>query len=168
MSYVITKAAPEDAEELLRLLRTIGAESDNLTFGAEGLPVTTEQEREFLAAKLESSHSLMLVVKKDGEIVGNASFDSSPHPRLAHRGRLAISVLRSEWGNGVGTMLMEEIISFARNTAKVQILSLEVRSDNARAIRLYEKFGFQKTGIFPGMLKINGELIDCDLMTLQL
>jgi len=110
----------------------------------------------------------LLVAKKDGKIVGNANFDCTPRPRLAHRGELAISVLKSEWGNGVGTMLLEEIIRFARNTAKVQILSLEVRSDNVRAIRLYEKFGFLKTGTFPGMLKINGELIDFDLMVLHL
>ena len=35
-------------------------------------------------------------------------------------------------------------------------LNLEVRSDNARAIRLYEKYGFRKLCMFPHFFKING------------
>ena len=47
-------------------------------------------------------------------------------------------------------------------------LNLEVRSDNARAIRLYEKYGFRKLCTFPHFFKINGEYIDFDLMNLEL
>ena len=45
---------------------------------------------------------------------------------------------------------------------------LEVRSDNIRAIRLYEKIGFRKLCTFPRFFKINGESIDFDLMNLEL
>lgn len=63
---------------------------------------------------------------------------------------------------------MAEMIHFARNTAKVEILSLEVRSDNARAIALYKKFGFKTIGTFPGFMKINGNAVGCDIMCLAL
>ena len=61
-------------------------------------------------------------------------------------------------------MLLGEILSFAKDVARSQIVSLEVRSDNIAAIKLYEKFGFEKIGRFRGFFKINGEFIDFDIM----
>ena len=72
------------------------------------------------------------------------------------------------WGNHIGTWFMEEIIQFAKETAKVEIISLEVRSDNARAIALYKKFGFEQIGTFEGFMKIDGNDVDCDIMRLHL
>ena len=62
---------------------------------------------------------------------------------------------------------MKYILSFAKSSGVEQI-NLEVRSDNNRAIALYKKFGFHKLCTFPGFFKINGELVDFDLMNLDL
>ena len=62
---------------------------------------------------------------------------------------------------------METILTFARENGFEQ-LNLEVRSSNARAIHLYEKFGFRKLCTFPHFFKINGEYVDFDLMNLEL
>lgn len=164
----IAKAKPEDAAELLACLKQCGGETDNLTFGAEGMPFTVQEEEEFLRSLEHSRNAVMLVARLDGKIVGSASFTAPSRERLKHRGQLAVSVLKEAWGMGIGTKLMDAVIDFAKHTAQVEILHLEVRSDNLRAIRLYEKLGFRKTGVFHGMLKINGELIDCDLMDLYL
>ena len=59
------------------------------------------------------------------------------------------------------------ILAFAKESGFEQ-LNLEVRSSNARAIRLYEKYGFRKLCTFPHFFKINGEYIDFDLMNLEL
>lgn len=166
MNLTIQKAAPEDAADLLDYLRKAGAETGNLTFGEEGIPFTVEQEAAYIASVRNSSNSVMLVARLDGKLVGNASFNSTPRERLKHRGELGISVLKEAWGMGIGTKLMEAVIDFAKNTANADIIHLEVRSDNTRAIRLYERFGFEKIGTFHGFLKINGELIDFDLMNL--
>lgn len=168
MDILITKAMPEDAEELLALLRKIGSETDNLSFGAEGLPFSVEQERAFIKSLMESTSSVMLLAKKDGKIVGDASFTGNTRERMKHRGEIGISVLKEAWGQGIGRQLMEATIAFAKNTAHAEIISLEVRSDNIRAIRLYEKFGFEKIGTFKGFCKVDGKMIDFDLMNLYL
>ncbi|HAY19865.1 MAG TPA: GNAT family N-acetyltransferase, partial [Clostridiales bacterium] len=41
---------------------------------------------------------------------------------------------------------MQELIDFAKNSGGAKIISLEVRSDNRRAVALYEKFGFETIG----------------------
>lgn len=164
----IRKATASDAEEILEYCKQIGGESDNLTFGTEGVSYTVEEESAYLESVRCSDRQLFLVAVKDGKIVGTASLATFAKPRLAHRGELALSIKKEMWGNHIGTRLLEELLHFARNTAKVEILSLEVRSDNERAIALYKKFGFQKLGTFQGFLKIDGEDISCDLMRLKL
>ena len=57
----IQRALPEDAQALLDYIRIIGGESDNLSFGAEGLPFTVEQEADFIRAHLGESKSILLV-----------------------------------------------------------------------------------------------------------
>lgn len=168
MEIKIEKASPEDAEHLLEFLKTVGGETDNLTFGAEGLPISIENERDFIASSSNATSSVMYLAKKGNEIVGTAGFNGMQRERMKHRGELSVCVKRAEWGKGIGSMLIEAVIDFAKNTAHAEIISLEVRSDNIRAIKLYEKYGFEKIGDFRGFFKINGAYVDFDLMNLYM
>lgn len=168
MDITISKALPEDAEQIIEYLKKVGGETDNLTFGSEGLPVTVEDEKNYIESLLDSKTSVLLAAKKDGSIVGVASFTRNTRKRMKHRGELAISVMKAEWGQGIGSRLLEKVIEFAKNEAEAEIISLEVRSDNERAIHLYTKYGFEKIGHFRGFFKINGEYVDFDLMNLHL
>ena len=164
--FIIEEAKPADAENVLSYLKMIGGESDNLSFGADGVPFSIEAEQSFIQSRLDSKEDVLYLVKYNGEIVGNGSINSLSG-RMSHRAELGISVRKDYWGKGIGTKLMSALISFARN-AGFEILSLEVRSDNDRAIRLYERFGFKKIATYPGFMKIKGALVDYDLMCLTL
>lgn len=167
MEIVYREAGPGDAARLLEYLKKVGGETDNLTFGADGIPLTVEQE-EALLEQIESSENSCFFLALDGEtIVGNACVDGSRNPRLRHRSNLAITVLRAYWGRGVGSELMARMIAFAKD-AGAELLSLEVRSDNERAKALYRKFGFVRFGVFPKYFKIGGQYYDVDCMTLDL
>ena len=164
----IRRATALDAEAILEYCKIVGGESDNLTFGSEGLPTTVEKEREYLENILHSDKQLFLVAVNDNEIVGTANLSNYTRPRLAHRGEIGISVKKSMWGKQIGSRFMEEILCFAKDSANIEIISLEVRSDNKRAIALYKKFGFETIGTFDGFMKINGVNVSCDIMRLKL
>ena len=164
----IRKATASDAENILAYCKAVGAESDNLTFGAEGVCLTPEKEQEYLESVLHSDKQLYLVATDHSEIVGTAVLSCFTKPRLAHRAEISISVRKSMWGKHIGTRFMEQLIDFAKNISKTEILSLEVRSDNARAIALYKKFGFRKIGTFDGFMKIGENYVNCDIMALTL
>lgn len=166
MSFSIEKARPEDAAALIDYLRVVGGESDNLTFGAEGLPATVEEETAFLEKSAADTRSVILLAKEDGEIIGDGHIEAFSR-RLSHRAGLGITVRKAAWGRGVGTAIMERLIAHAWEQG-IEIIELQVRSDNARAIRLYEKFGFVKIGHYPGFLKVDRVYADCDLMNLYL
>ena len=57
---------------------------------------------------------------------------------------------------------------YHRSVQTLRECGVLVETSNARAIRLYEKFGFVKIGRYPGFLKVNGVNVDCDLMNLYL
>ncbi|MBQ7060687.1 MAG: GNAT family N-acetyltransferase [Clostridia bacterium] len=163
---IIREGVPEDAEALIAYLNTIGGESDNLSFGAGEFTIPIEREREFLKTTLEKDKSCLLVVLRGDRLIADGSVSQKPR-RMGHRAELGISVLRSEWGRGVGTLLMEALIAYARDHG-LEYLDLEVRSDNEKAIRLYKKLGFTVCGTIPGYMKVNGENHDVLTMCLDL
>ncbi|WP_283682806.1 GNAT family N-acetyltransferase [Parablautia sp. Marseille-Q6255] len=166
MNITIEKASPANAAALLEYLKTVGAQTENLTFGAEGLPVSEADEAAFIAGMAESADSIMLLAKADGKIIGDASVSRLPR-RMNHRGEFCIAVAKEYWNRGIGSRLLEEILAFARKNS-FEVLDLQVRSDNKPAICLYEKFGFQKTGTHPAFFKIDGQYIAFDYMSLKL
>lgn len=164
--FVIERARAEDAAALLEYLKIIGGETENLSFGPEGVPISVEQERAYLQSQAESTDNAQYLAKVNGEIIGTASLNRK-HNRMRHRAEFGISLKKAWWGCGAASALAEAILAFAKESG-VEQLNLEVRSDNARAIRLYEKLGFRKLCTFPAFFKIDGREIDFDLMNLTL
>lgn len=165
-AFTIERARPEDAAALLEYLKIIGGETENLTFGAEGLSVSVEDETALLAAQLDSHDDVYLVARADGQIVGDASLNRMPR-RMSHRGELGIGVRQAWWGCGVGSALMAGLVDFAAANGFAQ-LELQVRSDNTRAIALYEKFGFRHLCTHPAFFRVDGADVDFQLMLLRL
>lgn len=164
--FEIVRAQEQDAAALLEYLKIVGGETENLSFGAEGVPLNVEAERAYLDVQVQSHNNIQLFAKVNDEIIGTASLNRQQN-RMSHRAEFGISVKKAWWGCGVASTLMKYILAFARETGVEQI-NLEVRSDNKRAIALYKKFGFHKLCTFPGFFKINGELVDFDFMNLDL
>lgn len=165
-NFEIVRAQAEDAAALLEYLKIIGGETDNLSFGPEGVPLDVEAEQSYLNMQAQSHDHIQLLAKVNGEIIGTASLNRKPN-RMSHRAEFGISLKKAWWGCGAANVLAQGLFAFARE-AGIEQVNLEVRSDNKRAIALYERLGFRKLCTFPGFFKINGELIDFDLMNLDL
>lgn len=166
MSIEIKKPSAEDAAAMLDYLKQIGRETDNLTFGGEGLPLTAEEEAACIARAANSPDEWMMVAKEAGRIIGDISLTRLPR-RMQHRGDLGMAVLREYWNRGVGTALLREAIRFAKENG-FTCLDLQVRCDNLAAIHLYEKFGFQKIGTHPCFFRMGEEDIPFAYMCLRL
>ncbi|MEI3058448.1 MAG: GNAT family N-acetyltransferase [Eubacteriales bacterium] len=164
--YEIVRAQAEDAAALLEYLKIIGGETDNLSFGPEGVPLDEKTERAYLAMQAESHDNIQLLAKVNGEIIGTASLNRKPN-RMHHRAEFGISLKKAWWGCGAATVLAHGVLDFARE-AGIEQVNLEVRSDNKRAIALYKKLGFCKLCTFPDFFRIKGEPVDFDFMYLDL
>ena len=56
--FVIERARPEEAAALLEYLKIVGGETDNLSFGAEGVPLSLEAEQDYLRAQCGSADNV--------------------------------------------------------------------------------------------------------------
>lgn len=160
----IRRAEPDDAAAVLAYLADVGAETDNLSFGAEGLGVPEEIERAYIARVAASETALFLIAEVDGRIVGALTFEGGPRARTRHVGEFGVSVRRSHWGTGTGRALVEALIAWAVAGNVIRKIDLRVRTDNARAIALYEQLGFVREGTRTRDIQIDGVFHDALLM----
>jgi len=142
----ITNARPEDAEELLNYMKQVFGETDFLLREPEEFEMTVAEEKEFLENMNQSENNVFIIARVDGRIAGNLGFTGSELNRYCHQGEFGMSVLKEYWGNGIGSLLIETLIVWAREQDITRI-SLRVDENNHRGRKLYEKFGFQQEGI---------------------
>lgn len=95
-----------------------------------------------LKKELEDLNSKYIVIKKDKEILGFAGIWKSPVDCQITN----IVVKKTCRKQGIGSLLLERLIEIAKNT-DFEVIGLEVNENNISAIKLYEKYGFQRVGI---------------------
>jgi L-phenylalanine/L-methionine N-acetyltransferase len=71
-----------------------------------------------------------------------------------------VAVRDDRQGKGVGTALMEAALDLADNWLNLARIELTVYVDNAPAIALYEKFGFEVEGTHRRFAFRKGEYVD--------
>ena len=167
MAIVYREASKEDAKGLLLHICTVGGETDFLSFGMGAFNISEEREAKFIERFRTAKNDVMLVALDGDKVVGNAALESERIPRYSHRATLSVTVLKDYWGGGIGSELMVRLLEFAKSVG-ISVISLEVRSDNGRAIALYEKFGFEKIGVYKRYFKIGESFFDAVLMQILL
>ena len=90
-----------------------------------------------------------------------------PHIKYRHRAVMGISVRKEYWGCGLGSFLMQLAVDQAKANGFEQ-LELGVYSDNARAIHLYEKFGFERCGTTPHAFKLKDGTYRDEIMMVKM
>jgi ribosomal-protein-alanine N-acetyltransferase len=100
-------------------------------------------------AQLDTRHYLVAV---DGaQVVGYAGLCDYPDEAFVQ----TIAVARKAQGSGLGSQLLQALLDEAMRRGKRRVL-LEVRADNSRAISLYERFGFRRSGVRRGYYQPSG------------
>ncbi len=90
----------------------------------------------------DDRHSFRLIALRAGEVIGEAGLTFGFAPQ-SESGRLTIAVREDQRRRGVGTALLAELIKVAETRLALRCIELMVMADNAGAIRLYDKMGFE-------------------------
>lgn len=119
--------------------------------------------RQRLSTTVEGGYNLVAVV--DERVVGQMGLQTFPNrPRRRHTGNIGMAVHDDWQGKGVGTALMRAGIELADKWLNVTRLELEVYTDNEPAIRLYERFGFEREGTLRQYAFRDGRYVDAYVM----
>jgi RimJ/RimL family protein N-acetyltransferase len=165
---LIREAAAEDARSVLAYVQAISGESDFLSFGPGEFELTEPQEEEFLRKCRVADNQLYLLGIIDDVLVAMLSFSGGRRPRLRHAGEFGMSVRRAYWGLSIGSLMLDALIEWARDGGIVKKINLRVRTENRRAIRLYESKGFVIEGTLRKEILLQGQYYDHYWMGLQL
>ncbi|NYU11743.1 acetyltransferase [Enterobacteriaceae bacterium CCUG 67584] len=101
-----------------------------------------------------------LVACLDGKVVGHLALDVMENPRRSHVATFGISVSAEVQGRGAGSALMREMINLCDNWLRIERIELTVFADNAPAIALYRKYGFEVEGTGKRFALRDGEFVD--------
>ena len=165
---MIRSAEPEDAAGMLLYMKAMLGETPFLLRTPEEFNYTPEEEAQILAGRKNDPRSLMLVAESKGQIIASADVRShGAKSRVQHRAELGISVRKDYWHQGIGSVLMERLISFAKQSGFEQI-ELTVESKNQRALSLYHKNGFIVYGTRPHGMKYPDGSYDNDYLMIKM
>lgn len=169
VEITLREAVPDDAAEVLELMKQLEQETDFLVLDEIGMQLTPELLALNLADIYESENNLLLLAIADGKLIGSASVKAAADDHVAHIGEVGISILKSYWGVGLGSALLGEVIEWAKLGGVIRRLELTVQQRNARAIHLYRKFGFEREGTMTrGVRAVDGSFLPVDFMSLMI
>ena len=143
---IIRPVTLEDVEALMGHWIEIASEPGiYVNYTPEEAAVPAEKERERIEKDIQLGN-LRLIVEVQGKVIGYFSCISERYYSITqHMAVLGMSLDRNYRNQGIGTGLMEQGIRWSQENGIVR-LELEVYAENAPALHLYEKFGFELEG----------------------
>jgi len=155
MEIVVRHAEPDDHEAIHRILSGPLAISGTLQLPFQSVEAVRKR---FFEAREGLYH---LVACVEGEVVGHLGLETSPTRwRRRHVGYIGMAVRDDLQGRGVGTALVEAALDLADNWLGLTRIELQVYTDNAAGVALYEKLGFEIEGTHRSYAFRDGEYAD--------
>jgi RimJ/RimL family protein N-acetyltransferase len=160
----VREAMASDATWYIELVASLVAEPDSqIPLRPDELFRTPDQQAELFDGA-SARGDLFLIAEVDGIRTGELNLRRGSRAAFRHSAVLGISVAR-EWRNkGIGSVLMQCAIEWARTEGDLRRIELYVFATNAPAIRLYERFGFMIEGRRKGAVRVGDDFVDDMLM----
>jgi RimJ/RimL family protein N-acetyltransferase len=164
---VLRSATEADAEAYLALAKSVMTEEIYLLTSPDELNPTIEQERDWIRSNRKKEGGLVLCAEVEGRLVGQLDFSNGGRRRIAHTGDFGMAIHSEFRELGIGSLLLEALLEWARQNPLIEKVNLLVHANNARAIAAYTKHGFVIEGRRTRDLKYpDGVYIDSLLMGL--
>ena len=169
MDVHVREAQAADAARLVAYVHRLSEEPGiNLALSPGEFTLTPEEEARILREYAEAVNSIFLVAVAGDEIAGMLNCQGGERRANRHAVTLSMSV-DQDWRNqGVGSLLMERAIAWAKSTGSIVRIELAVFARNGAAIHLYEKYGFEVEGRLRKAMFRDGEYLDNLVMALLL
>lgn len=151
---VIRHAVPEDTADLHRILSQPETYTNTLQLPHPSLALIHSRFTDVQPGKQQ------LVACIDGVVVGNMTLEVNSSVRRRHSASFGLCVDSHYRQRGVANALMQELVNLCDNWLGVTRIELTVFADNASAIRLYQRFGFESEGLARRHSMRDGQLVD--------
>ncbi|WP_419887868.1 N-acetyltransferase family protein [Neobacillus niacini] len=145
LRYTIRSAAEKDAKSLSEVRVQIDGETENMDREQGEAYIDETGFKQIIKEDTERMNHLFLVAEVDDKIVGFCRCEGNQLKRSSHKVEFGVCVLKDYWGFGIAKRFLEESIRWA-DTNGMKKMNLNVLETNEKAIKLYQKYGFQVEG----------------------
>lgn len=163
----IRLATINDSTTLLALIKEYLDNSEYIPLNAIDFTKTPRDIANWINQLNTSANSLMLVAEHQGELIGNLDLTGHHRSTMFHTAILGMGIAMNWRNTGVGTLLLKTALEWAKNS-HLEIISLDVYTENKSGIALYQKLGFKEVGVIPDFIKDNDRYYDNMKMWLSL
>lgn len=165
-SSAVRPAVPLDAAGYIRLIKDVLRESPpvDTPYAPDEFDPPVERIRDRISEVSRSTNAVFLVAEVQRKLVGALTCGGGTLGADRHMTALGIYVAKPYRDQGVGRALMAAAMTWAESSQVVRRVELEVFAGNARAIHLYEAFGFEREGVKRGLYQRDGTYLDMVLM----
>ncbi len=163
----IRQAESTDAEKLLDCIKTYVPDSEYIPKLASEIKLSLDDEKAWIESFITHYNSLLLIAEYDNQIIGNIDLTANRRKIMEHTAVIGMGMLR-EWENtGLGTALLSETIKWSKQNPILELIWLQVYTENLAGLSLYKKMGFVESGIIPHFFKQENKYFDNLTMTLN-
>jgi RimJ/RimL family protein N-acetyltransferase len=156
---IIRTAAQKDAGSIIMLMKEVINEGPYTLAEPDEYKSTVKSERAKIKRFRNSPGKIYLVAEVKNEIAGFISFDNWDTRRTAHTGLFSVFIKKKWRGMGIGKILVNGMLDWAKTNPVNKKISLYVFSTNKNAIALYKKLGFKIEGRFRNDMIIDGKYV---------
>ncbi|WP_066071542.1 GNAT family N-acetyltransferase [Neobacillus soli] len=146
LQYIIRYALEEDAQNLSEVRVQIDGETENMDREKGEAYIDEAGFKAIIQDDTEKMNHLFLVAEVNDRIVGFSRCEGNNLKRTSHKVEFGVCVLKEFWGHGIGQNLLKESIHWA-DANGIKKITLNVLETNDKAIKLYQKYGFEVEGI---------------------
>jgi len=158
---LIRQISQDDIESLHACLDSVVRERKYLGF-TQVAPL--EETRKSLGEDMERG-VIRLIALDESKVVGWCHIRPDRWEGFTHAGWLGMGVLKEYRGQGIGSALLHQALTEARNR-ELERVELSVFASNLAAIHLYKKFKFEIEGRKKKARKLDGRYDDIIVMAL--
>jgi len=155
----IREIRPDDAAAFLDLCLALDHETSFMMYEPGERQTTESEQRAIIEQALNMGNSTIIVADAGFQLAGYVAATGGEFNRIRHSAYVVAGVRQAYAGHGLGTRLFTALEQWALATG-LRRLELTVRADNAAAIRLYQRMGYEIEGTKRDSLLVDGVLID--------
>ena len=165
---IIKKLTKHDAPDY-RNIRLEALSNNPDSFGTmyqEEAIMTMDKFRERIPV---DNNNFILGCYQDRKLIGIVAFHQESRIKVKHKAYIRSMYIKPECREkGIGKLLLNELIERAKAINEIEILLLDVVTNNLIAKQLYLSFGFQIYGIEKMAYKLNHQYFDMEYMSLRI
>lgn len=143
----------EDVQQLVDLKRSYLKDTKTIPLKLDEYPIDLKKELDIINDYQKSPNSILLVATFNDELIGNIDLTGSKRSKMFHTGMIGMGI-KEKWRNqGLGRILIESVIDWAKKHSEIELIWLDVYASNDLGYNLYKNTGFKVSGIINGFFK---------------